>query len=254
MIQLLASPPQTILISYFQFMKIIYGIVTLFLLSCSGKSAEIKEQVNKVIIDATSEAQPNLDFLRYVLWDSTSIGIDNSFKVRMEHYKQSEYEYFINIQLFKKNHSEWKKTQELKIETFISFNIEPHFEDFNNDGYNDLTVFSGEAARAANEIRTLFIFDSVNAKFIHIRNSAEHPNLMYNPSTNSITCWHFYGGNSTGFLEIQDDSLVIKAIIEDFDGVCESTIYHSGSTKGVIYSEPADHGVFNRYVNYDPIE
>jgi len=92
----------------------------------------------------------------------------------------------------------------------------PKFEDFNNDGLNDLTFISGTAARGANEIRTLLIYEKKSDELLHIKNSADYPNLAYNSRLDCIDAWSFYGGTATVFLRLKGDMLEEFASVEDF--------------------------------------
>ena len=64
--------------------------------------------------------------------------------------------------------------------------FEPNISDFNNDNFKDITFISGSAARGANEVRRLFIYDNQNRELISIVNSQNYPNMQYNKELNCI--------------------------------------------------------------------
>ncbi len=51
-------------------------------------------------------------------------------------------------------------------------------EDFNNDGIKDMTYVSAVAARGANEVRRLFIYDKKRDELVYIKNSEDYPNPL----------------------------------------------------------------------------
>ena len=235
-------------------MVILIGLAELMLFSCSYEQSNKGKTKTDVQIESVILDESDFEKFSVVYWDSTSIGNSNSFKVRIEDYALGELNHHINLQLFKKEDTRWKKTQELEIEASNLMNMSPRFSDFNNDSWNDLTVISGTAMRGSNEITTLFIFDPENENFIHIKNSESHPNLAYNPKTKSVKCLHVTGGYLTEFLRIQHDSLVTFASVDDDDGIRTSVIYNSDGHSKVIHEEPSKEGIIAWFSNYDPIE
>lgn len=129
----------------------------------------------------------------------------------------------------------------------------PEIKDFNNDNLNDITFISATAARSANEVRRLFIYDKQKDELISIVNSQEFPNINYNDELDCIDAWRIYGGNSTDFAKIKNDSLIIFAsvsntnyrIISEYDEFGNQTIL---SKDTIIFYE------FSRYKNYKPLK
>lgn len=65
-------------------------------------------------------------------------------------------------------------------------------EDLNNDGYNDVKFSYAQAARGANEITLLYIFNPKTKKLEKISNSPDYPNLHYNPRRKCVMSYMFW--------------------------------------------------------------
>jgi hypothetical protein len=81
--------------------------------------------------------------------------------------------------------------------------------DFNNDGFKDVTYMSAEAARGANEIRRLFMYNREKDQLVYIKNSDQYPNLEYKTScrTHRINLFQ-----SLGFIAIFFTPMVVIGI------------------------------------------
>lgn len=149
----------------------------------------------------------------------------------------------------------WKLSQTLEIPDGALALAVPNFEDFNADGLNDVTFISGTAARGANEIRTLLIYDKRKDQLVHIRNSEEFPNLQYNRKLKCIDAWRIYGGTATDFVRIEGDHLKAFASVENFEGYRTVTLIDNhGAEKINRRDKISDNDLFVRYTNFHPIE
>lgn len=101
----------------------------------------------------------------------------------------------------------WFERQSFRFEKDDLLGCDPVVEDFNNDGLRDFTYRSAVAARGANEVRRLFIYDKEKDELVHINNSQEYPNLAYNKKLNCIDSFMIHGASSTVFLRIEGDTL-----------------------------------------------
>ena len=102
---------------------------------------------------------------------------------------------------------QWILKQTLEIESHALAGADPKIEDFNNDGFKDITFVSNTAARGSNEVRTLLVYDKINDVLMHIKNSEDYPNLAYNKTLNCIDAWLVHGASTTVFLRLEGDML-----------------------------------------------
>lgn len=144
------------------------------------------------------------------------------------------------------------------IDTFTIFKdpyigCEPRLYDYNGDGSMDYSFVSSIAARGANEVRSLFIFDPEVKRFRYIVNSEDFPNLIYNPRLKCMDSWAFHGGTTQSFLKLESDSLVATYTIDvhGFERVLGK--YENGKWIILKTDSIADAG-FPRYLHFDPFE
>lgn len=133
-----------------------------------------------------------------------------------------------------------------------------HFEctiaDYNNDGYKDFTVISILAARSANEVRRLFIYEPEEKKFIAIKNAEDYPNMQYNAELDCIDALLVHGGSTTVFARIEGDSLKTFARVDNSDHLTVS-VYDKNGKEQVIRKDATGDGAdtYTRYKNYKPL-
>jgi len=132
--------------------------------------------------------------------------------------------------------------------------IDPEISDFNNDGYNDITYVSNVAARGANEVRRLLIYDPAKDVLIPIQNSEEYPNMAYNKELNCIDAFLVHGGSSTVFLILEGNQLKEIASVHNDS---HRTVYKTDKNGNSILIStdtlnPED--IYMRYKNFDPPE
>jgi hypothetical protein len=130
---------------------------------------------------------------------------------------------------------------------------DPKKYDYNGDGFLDYSFVSNMAARGANEVRTIFIFDPIKNRFIHIKNSEQYPNLIYNPKLNCLDGWAFHGGTTQSFLRLEADSLVLMNTIDIHGTERVLGKYENGEQISREVDTIQDVG-FPRYINFDPFE
>jgi hypothetical protein len=239
--------------------KLIFLFLLFSIVSCSQKSKEQtgyfpeKASTKKEIIRPKATTDTTKTVLEETFTDSTQIGTKGKFKLTVSQFRTDDSTY-VEIHLFEKQDSKWLIIQKLEYLKDGVTNCEPELKDFNNDGFNDLTFKSSVAARGANEIRKLLIFDPSKKEFILMKNSDHYPNLQYNKLLNCVDAWLVYGGSSTVFLKIEKDSL------REFAGVSldnnEREIYtidKKGKRKTVKKEFVKDLEVYTRYLNYNPL-
>ena len=160
----------------------------------------------------------------------------------------------MKIKFYTKSKSQWVQKSEFDIEKFGELPIDPEIKDFNGDGLNDITFVSGIAARGANEVRDLFVYNPRKDELVHIKNSSNYPNLQYNRLLKCLDAWIFTGSTTTVFLKLKGDKLVEFASVND-SGI-ERTINVIGrdGKERLLRREKRKDDGFDRYINYNPVQ
>ena len=187
--------------------------------------------------------------------DSTNIGDKNKFKIDIQQIRYSGDSVFIEYKLFEKKNEVWILKQLFRMQKDGITSLGLNILDFDNDGLNDVAIRSAVAARGANEIKTLFIFNKNKGESVLIRNSSHFPNLLYNKELDCLDAWLVYGGSSTVFLKIEIDSLREFAGVDLFDGL--RTIYEIDKNgKRIILKKEKinEQDIYIRYKNYNPLK
>lgn len=236
---------------------IILLIGLLFYQCQEGKKAELKdaEIIEESNADSTTTiVESNTKMTTpEVLIDSLKIAKSGEYKIILKQIRTLDSVY-VEFELFKKENLRWKHLQYFSIEKDGITSLDAEFEDFNNDNYNDLTFKRGVAARGANELRSLFVFDKEKEQLIHIKNSNNYPNLRYNAELDCIDAWLIYGGSSTVFLRLEADTLREFAGVSLLDTRDVYTIERNGKRKMLSQEIIKDSVVYRRYSNYNPLK
>jgi len=229
------------------------------LLACSQKNKDQKallterQSTAKIVVKHQVKTIAMETVLEESFLDSTQIGVKGKSKIIVNQYRSDD-STCVEITLFEKRKTKWFVQQQLHYLKDGITNCEPEIKDFNNDGLNDLTFKSSVAARGANEIRKLLIFDKASKKSILIKNSDQYPNLQYNKTLNCVDAWLVYGGSSTVFLKIEKDSLRKFASVTLEDSAIEITVIDKKGNAKIIKKELVeDLEVYTRYDNYAPL-
>ena len=186
--------------------------------------------------------------------DSLNIAESSNFKLEISQYIIDD-SVSVYFKLFQKKDAKWKLCQDYDISKCCDIPLLTEIQDFNNDGFNDFTIHYSTAARGANDIRKLFIFDSKRNKYVMIKNSDDYPNLSYNKKLNCINALSVYGGTTTHFLRLENDSLSEFAHVDYFDGKVSSYKIINGKSvllQEIDYNNEDDAMI--SFTNYDPIE
>jgi hypothetical protein len=205
----------------------------------------IKE--NNTLIDTRNIIQPEEIYI-----DSLNIGNKTFNKIELLKYR-TEDSIYVDINFYSKQNGKWvlKNTYQYSKDGITELDVK--LSDFNNDGLNDLTYISGIAARGANEIRRLFIYNPKDDQLISMKNAESFPNMLYNKELDCIDAFLVYGGYSTVFLKISGDSLREFASVDCFEGLYVRTYDESGNEK-IIFEDKNFLGEYDRYKNYDPLK
>jgi len=158
------------------------------LCSCNSKH-EAEKAINKIdtsksAIKNTLNEQQNLDTSRTEIIDtfvdSLNIGEKGRCKVELIKHRVFDHTYVI-IKFYIKGRNTikypetWMIQNNYSYETTARMGFDPNISDFNNDNFNDITFISGTAARGANEVRRLFIYENQEQKLISMVNSQDYP-------------------------------------------------------------------------------
>jgi hypothetical protein len=234
------------------------------LLSCNSNQ-ETKEQTSEVdnteIEISNSKSVPivenstdnsNTEILETYI-DSLKIGEKGNCKIELIKHRVNE-ENFIIIKFYRKGQKTWYIQNTYSYETNALMEFQPDISDFNNDNFNDITFISGSAARGANEIRRLFIYDNKNQELISIVNSQNFPNMQYNKELKCIDAFSFTGGTSTHFARIKGDSLIEFARVNCDNNRTVYEIDKFGKQKLIRKDTILNFDNIIRYKNYKPLK
>lgn len=236
------------------------------LFSCSPKQ-KINKQSYK--IDSELQNDTNLSFgsqnpqtfdseILETFVDSLNIGVKGKCKIELIRHRIYN-DMFVIVKFYTKGripakHSDvWMNTNLYVYQINTFGELFPSITDFNNDNFNDITFISGEAARGANEIRRLLIYDDDKSELISIVNSEDYPNMLYNNELDCIDAFLVYGGFSTVFLKIHGDMLKEFASVDIFDGL-KVTIYDKNGIGEVIYNDTTFGNSDIRFKNFRPLK
>lgn len=185
---------------------------------------------------------------------SNSIGAKGLYRIEMKSLRSDVV--IADIELFKKKEGKWVLIQHESIEKDGITSIDPQVSDFNNDEYLDLTFHYSTAARGANDVRKLYIFDTINERLMMIKNSDHFPNLMYNKELDCIDAMLFYGCVATEFLRLEKDSLKVFAGVEACNQRISAYTYdRKGNRKFIIKDkEMKQFSDMPRFLNYKPLK
>ena len=248
-------------------MKFSQVIIFAILLSCNSKQeakkaidiADTIEIINNKIspVDEQNVDTSKTEIIEIFI-DSLNIGEKGKCKIELIKHRVYD-DIYVIIKFYIKGRNTikdpetWMIQNNYSYETDALMGFEPNISDFNNDNFNDITFISGTAARGANEVRRLFIYDDQKQELISIVNSQEYPNMLYNKELDCIDAFLVYGGCSTVFLNIDGDSLKKFASVELDDGLTVSTYNRNGKEK-IIMTDKTNKAGYIRYKNFKPLK
>lgn len=228
-------------------MRLAFFISILLITCCSYTIAHRPAQAPH-FTGSAAEASPDAQILE-VFTDSTHIGVKGQCKIEIVKYTIYEDAYLLVKFYTRTGNSQWYLQDTYMYETTSLQALEPDISDYNNDGFNDITVISATAARGANEVRRLFIYDRKYNRLISIVNAEDFPNMQYNPELDCIDAFLVYGASTTVFAHIAGDSLKIFAQVAN---TADSVFVYVTGKKGkdkLIYKGPGA-GPYIRHSNF----
>lgn len=135
----------------------------------------------------------------------------------------------------------------------LVINCDPKVYDYNGDGNMDYSFRSMMTIRGVNDLRSVFVYDSKNKKFIRIKNSEDYPNLIYNSKTKCLDAWAVHGGITQFFLKLEGDSLYPIYSIEVFGERRILYKYEDGSPVEV-KRDSIEETLYPRYDSYKVLD
>jgi hypothetical protein len=238
-------------------MKLYILTLLVFFISCSTKQGrkDIEKNQNSI---TTKEAErdtieQNTEIIE-TFSDSLNIGEKRNCKIEIVKHRVFDDTYLI-VKFYTKGPKYWYHQNTYLYETTAQMGLDPSISDFNNDNLNDITIISATAARGANEVRRLFIYDEKEKQLISIVNSEEYPNMLYNSELDCIDAFLVHGGSSTVFAKIKGDSLKEFANVHNDDSRTVYEIDTFGNEKLIRRDTIIDSdNVYTRYKNYKPLK
>ncbi|MES2701715.1 MAG: hypothetical protein V4649_03700 [Bacteroidota bacterium] len=234
--------------------------ILLLLSACAGKrSTETPLRPDSVVaVKANSveseELIPDTEIIE-TFSDSTNIGKKGSCKINIIKHRVHE-DWYVIVKFYVKDNGDWVIQNNYHYDCNTIMELTPNISDYNNDKLNDLTFISATAARSANEVRSLFIYEPSDRRLVFILNSYDYPNMEYNKELNCIDAFMVHGGTTTVFARIEGDSLIEFAGVHNDNGY--RTVYEiddDGEERVLRKDTLTDLArTYTRYKNYKPLK
>lgn len=192
--------------------------------------------------------------------DSAKIGVPFRNKIEIKSYRHAEGSTverlegsIVEIKFYARTKEKgWKLKQSFEFDKNSLIDCDPQIVDFNNDGFKDVTYISNVAARGANEVRTLFIYNKTRDELVHIKNSEDYPNMEYNNRLNCIDAWLFHGATTTVFLKLEGHVLKEFARVDTGLDRVVTLVDRNGKERIVRRDKMKAADIFTRYATFDP--
>lgn len=231
-------------------MKLNILIILIFILSCTASPTD--NEIKDVSIADTTNT--NTEIIETFV-DSLNIGEKGKNKVELIKHRVFDDTYVI-VKFYRKATvpNRWYNANTYIVQCNAMQGLLPNITDFNNDNFNDITFISAQAARGANEVRRLFVYDDYERALISIVNSEDYPNMLYNKELNCIDAFLFHGGTSTVFARIKGDSLKEFASVHNDSHRTVYEVDKFGKDKLLRRDKINPEDVYIRYINYKPLK
>ena len=220
------------------------GLIFLLLCACQPKSGQVEAEKSAAPTEAPQVGE-------YFV-DSLTIGRKSFNKVELSMYRTPD-SVFVIIKFYTKQKDAWLLKNSFHFLKDPITSCSAALSDFNHDGLCDLTYQSSIAARGANDIRRLFIYDKKSDELIFIKNSDKYPNLLYNEKLDCIDAFLVHGYSTTVFLKLEGDHLREFASVDLSEGLTVWVYDKNGKGK-IIRQDSTNEGSQVRYKNFRPLE
>jgi hypothetical protein len=210
---------------------------------------------NHVSNFGVSENNENTNELVETFTNDSNIGVPHRNKIELSEFRKSQ-DNSVQIKFYSlSKDGTWKLKQTFELVKYGGLSCDMQIKDFNGDGFKDVTYISGIAARGANEIRNLLIYDKSKDELVYIKNSGDYPNLLYNKTLNCIDSQIFTGSSATVFLKIDGDVLKEFASVETSNTVNDRHVYLidiNGKKRLLRTDKISEDDLFERYKTFNP--
>jgi len=227
-------------------------LLLLLLLVTCGCLAQQNRYFPATISPIQNNTVPTVEMVE-TFTDSLNIGVKGNSRIHIVKHRVFDDTYLI-IKFYTKQAGQWLLQNTYLYETNALAALQPDISDFNNDQLNDITIVAATAARGANEVRRLFIYDSQAKQLVSIVNAEDYPNMRYNPELDCIDAFLVHGGSSTVFAHIKGDSLKTFASVHNDN---YRTVYKTdaqGNEQLIRKDTIIDpNHIYIRYKNFDPL-
>lgn len=241
-------------------MKLNTLIILIFICACTARSTE-NEIKNISVADTTAskttiaDTTNNNTEIIETFADSLNIGEKGKNKIELIKHRVFDNNYVI-VKFYTKapEPNRWYIQNTYLFECNALMDLDPNIADYNNDNFNDITFISTQAARSANEVRRLFVYDNYKRELISIVNSEDFPNMLYNKELNCVDAFLIHGGSSTVFARIKGDSLKEFASVHNDSHRTVYEIDKFGEERLLRKDKINPEDVYIRYINYKPLK
>lgn len=212
--------------------------------------ASVPRITNSLTADVNRD-RAKRDFLE-AFTDDSEIGRPGRNKIEIRCFEHGD-DITAQIKFYsRKNGGAWEQKQSFEFKNYGPFGCDPEVKDYNNDGLKDFTYKSDVAARGANELRTLFIYNKKTDELVHIKNSGDYPNLAYNKKLDCLDAWLFHGATTTVFLKLEGDVLRPFASVNTGLERVVTVIEKDGTERIVSRKKMHEDDIYTRYSSFDP--
>ena len=242
----------------------VLGSLLLFGASCNAKhdSEPGPQSIHPATVNIATDVstlEPDLNEPIESFSDDSNIGRRKKNKVLIDVFElpDSSARYKPNNRAIVKFYSltaskDWELKQTIEVESHALSEAAPIIEDFNNDGLKDITFVSDTAARGANVVRTLLIYDKLDDVLVPVKNSADYPNLSYNKTLNCIDAWMFHGATTTVFLKLEGDMLREFASVDTGAELVVTVTNKDGKEREIMRKTMREDDIYTRYRTFNP--
>jgi len=207
--------------------------------------------VAEPVVEPVGNATNSSDHLSEFFTDESRIGRAGKNKIVVNCFERGG-EMVAEIKFYSRsNNARWEQKQSFEFKKDGLTGCDPEIKDFNNDGLKDFTYQSNVAARGANVIRTLFIYDPKKDELLYVKNSESYPNMLYNEKLDCIDSWMFHGATTTVFLKIEGDMLKEFASVDTGAELVVKVTTEIGEREIRRKTMSLD-DIYTRYISFDP--